>query len=67
MKPWWKYEIVVTGGAALEPETEKGFNDLGFDVEQGYGLTETAPVIAAETPKYLEDLALQERNFQVQK
>ena len=46
-----KLELVVTGGAALDPETEKGFNDLGFDVEQGYGLTETAPVIAAETPK----------------
>ena len=44
-------KLVVTGGAALDPETEKGFNDLGFDVEQGYGLTETAPVIAAETPK----------------
>ena len=40
-----KLKLVVTGGA------EKGFNDLGFDVEQGYGLTETAPVIAAETPK----------------
>ena len=38
-----KLKLVVTGGAALDPETEKGFNDLG--------LTETAPVIAAETPK----------------
>ena len=46
-----KLKLVVTGGAALDSETEKGFNDLGFDVEQGYGLTETAPVIAAETPK----------------
>ena len=46
-----KLHLVVTGGAALDPETEKGFNDLGFDVEQGYGLTETSPVIAAETPK----------------
>ena len=46
-----KLKLVVTGGATLDPETEKGFNDLGFDVEQGYGLTETAPVIAAETPK----------------
>lgn len=46
-----KLRLVVTGGAALDSETEKGFNDLGFDVEQGYGLTETAPVIAAETPK----------------
>ena len=44
-------KLVVTGGAALDPETEKGFNDLGFDVEQGYGLTETSPVIASETPK----------------
>ena len=26
-----KLKLVVTGGAALDPETEKGFNDLGFD------------------------------------
>ncbi len=41
-------QILVTGGAALNPEIEKGFQTLGFNVLQGYGLTETSPVIAAE-------------------
>ena len=43
--------VMVAGGAALSPEKEKGFWDLGFNVLQGYGLTETAPVIAAELTK----------------
>ena len=42
---------MVAGGAALSPEKEKGFWDLGFNVLQGYGLTETSPVIAAELTK----------------
>ena len=47
-----KLRLMVAGGAAFDPETEKGFNQLGFNVFQGYGLTETSPVIAAECPKY---------------
>lgn len=42
-------KVMVAGGAALNPEKEKGFWDLGINVLQGYGLTETSPVIAAET------------------
>ena len=40
--------IMVVGGASLDSEKEKGFWDLGFNVLQGYGLTETSPVISAE-------------------
>lgn len=46
-----KIRIMVTGGAALDPATEKGLRDIGFNVLQGYGLTETAPVIAAGLTK----------------
>ena len=44
--------LLVAGGAALDPDAEKGFNELGIVMYQGYGLTETSPVIAAEDDKY---------------
>lgn len=44
-------KILVVGGAPFSAEKEKGFWDLGFNVLQGYGLTETSPVIAAELTK----------------
>ena len=47
-----KLRLLVAGGAAFDPETEKGFTDLGVDTFQGYGLSETAPVVAAENPTY---------------
>lgn len=44
--------LFVNGAAALDPQVEQGFNDLGFKIVQGYGLTETSPVIAAGNDKY---------------
>ncbi len=43
-----KMRFVISGGAPLDPKIEKGFIDFGIKMVQGYGLTETAPVIAAE-------------------
>lgn len=45
-----KVRLFVAGAAAFDKETEKGFNNFGIATFQGYGLTETSPVIAAEHP-----------------
>jgi len=42
--------IFVSGGAALDPTVAAGFHSLGLKLLQGYGITETAPVISAESP-----------------
>lgn len=45
-------KTLVIGGAPIDKEALQAFNDFGFDVHQGYGLTETSPVIAGENSFY---------------
>jgi len=47
-----KLRTVVTGGAAMDVATLNGYNNFGFDIHQGYGLTETAGPIAGENSFY---------------
>ena len=37
--------IAISGGGALAPSVFRAFNELGIDFVQGYGLTETSPII----------------------
>ncbi|MBI5654264.1 AMP-binding protein [Candidatus Uhrbacteria bacterium] len=44
-------KIISSGGAPLDPDLEKKWRLLGFELLQGYGLTETSPIIAMNTPR----------------
>jgi long-chain acyl-CoA synthetase len=58
---WWRYRTIhrafgfkfwafVVGAAPLEAELEAFWSELGFVVIQGYGLTETAPIVTLNHP-----------------
>ena len=58
---WWKYRRVhsafglkfwafVVGAAPLPPDVEEFWRRIGFAVVQGYGLTETAPIVTLNHP-----------------
>jgi long-chain acyl-CoA synthetase len=61
MARWWRYRrahrlfgmkfwAMVVGAAPLDPEVEAFWGRLGFIVVQGYGLTETAPIVTLNHP-----------------
>ena len=61
LERWWRYKgihaalgykfwALIVGGAEVNPEVEAFWTRLGFLVVQGYGLTETSPVVALNHP-----------------
>jgi long-chain acyl-CoA synthetase len=61
MRRWWRYRrahrlfglkfwAMVVGAAPLDPEVEAFWARLGFLIVQGYGLTETAPIVTLNHP-----------------
>lgn len=61
VRKWWRYRRIhrmfgfkfwamVVGAAPLDPELEAFWGRLGFLVVQGYGLTETAPIVTLNHP-----------------
>ncbi len=46
----WKFWAMISGGAALDRETEEFWHRLGYAVVQGYGLTETTSLISLNHP-----------------
>ena len=43
-------EVMVAGGAALNKEVGQFFKDLGFEILEGFGMTEAAPMITFTRP-----------------
>jgi long-chain acyl-CoA synthetase len=61
MRKWWRYRRIhrlfgykfwsfIVGAAPLPADLETFFSELGFLVIQGYGLTETAPIVTLNHP-----------------
>jgi long-chain acyl-CoA synthetase len=49
----WKFWAMISGGAALDGETEEFWGRLGYAIIQGYGLTETTSLISLNHPFHL--------------
>jgi len=48
-----EFRGTISGGGALQPHVDDFFNFIGIPVLEGYGLTETSPVLAVRTWKNL--------------
>ncbi len=45
-----RIRLMISGGSALSPEVMKSFRGMGFQLFEGYGMTEASPVIAVQRP-----------------
>lgn len=49
-----QFRFITSGGAPLSPDTAMGLRELGIGVMEGYGLTETSPVLTFTRDPFTE-------------
>jgi long-chain acyl-CoA synthetase len=49
--------LFISGAAAIDPVVSKGFRDFGFNILQGYGLTECSPIVTLNRPTQFNDFS----------
>lgn len=52
-----RLRLLISGGAAINPEVAYGFRQLGIHFVQGYGMTEASPIIAVNRDRAFRDSA----------
>lgn len=50
-----RLRLLISGGAAINPEVSRGFRKLGIRFIQGYGMTEFAPIISVNRIDHFKD------------
>lgn len=53
-----KLDMIVSGGSMLNPVVIKGMNELGWRIENGYGITECGPLISINSDTLSEHLSV---------
>ena len=53
-----KLDMIISGGSMLNPNVIKGMNDLGWRIENGYGITECGPLISINSDTLSEHLSV---------
>jgi long-chain acyl-CoA synthetase len=48
-----RMRLFICGASAIDPQVAKDFNDMGIKFLQGYGLTETSPLLTGCTDKHI--------------
>ena len=50
--------MMVAGGGPLSPKTADFFDSFGFNIVNGYGMSENCPLISVNTPKYKRNVSV---------
>lgn len=53
-----RLRLLISGGAAINPDVSRGYRELGIDFIQGYGMTEASPIISVNQTDRFKDASV---------